>query len=64
MSPETWDRAMFGTLLVFAGGMGVMATVGVLLLAQQAAETAHALAVAGPGGLTLTVALRRKGGRK
>ncbi|MFE9335104.1 hypothetical protein [Streptomyces sp. NPDC006925] len=65
MSPETWERATIGGLVVFAASMGLLATVGMLLiLAEQAAKTAHALAAAGPAGIGVTVALRRKGGRK
>ncbi|WP_432071338.1 hypothetical protein [Streptomyces sp. AA1529] len=65
MSPETWERVTMGGLLAFAASLGLLATVGMLLiLAEQAARTAHALATAGPAGIGVTVALRRKGGRK
>ncbi|MEU5840155.1 hypothetical protein ABZ820_41850 [Streptomyces diacarni] len=62
---DSFERGVVGGLLVFAAGVGLLATVGVLLvLAEQAARTAHALAAAGPAGLGVTVALRRKGGSK
>lgn len=59
MSLET---ALVTGLLVFAGAVGMLALVGVLLaVLQLAADTAAALGAAAPAGVGVTLALRRKG---
>ncbi|MEE1774588.1 hypothetical protein PUR25_00480 [Streptomyces sp. JV181] len=56
------DRALITGLFVFSASVGVLSVVGLLLLlAQLVADTAAAIAAAGPAGIGLTIALRRKG---
>ncbi|MEV4993186.1 hypothetical protein [Streptomyces niveus] len=55
-----FDRAVLTGLIVFATSVGVLSLVGLLLLlAQLAADTATALAAAGPAGIGLRLALRK-----
>lgn len=62
MSGDTFERVTVGALFVFATAVGVLCLVGVLLaLLKLAAETVTAIAAAGPAGIGLTLALRRKG---
>ncbi|MFE2210322.1 hypothetical protein [Streptomyces rubiginosohelvolus] len=56
------DRALIGSLAIFAASVGLFTLAGLLLLVLQlAAETAQAVAAAAPAGIGLTIALRRKG---
>ena len=62
LSQETWERAAVAALLAFAGSVGAFALLALALnLAQLAANTAAAIAAAGPGGIGITLALRKKG---
>jgi len=59
---DGFERALTGGLLIFCASVGVLSVAGlVLILLQLAAETAAALAAAGPAGIGITLALRRKG---
>ena len=54
------DRALITGLFVFSASVGVLSVVGLLLLlAQLVADTAAAIAAAGPAGIGLTIALRK-----
>ena len=56
------DRALITGLFVFSASVGVLSVVGLLLLlAQLVADTAAAIAAAGPAGIGLTIALRKGG---
>lgn len=59
---DGFEKASIGALIVFATSVGVLSLVGLLLLlAQLAADTATALAAAGPAGIGISLALRKKG---
>ncbi|MFD6273845.1 MULTISPECIES: hypothetical protein [Actinomycetes] len=60
MTQDGFDRAVVGGLVAFAASVGVLATVGLLLLlAQLVAQTVAAVAAAGPVGIGLSLALRK-----
>ncbi|MFC8894452.1 MULTISPECIES: hypothetical protein [Streptomyces] len=62
VTQDGFERAAVTGLLVFATSVGVLSVVGLLLLlAQLVADTAAAIAAAGPAGIGLTIALRKGG---
>lgn len=54
------DRSLIAGLVVFAAGVGLLTTVGLVLIVMRlAADTATALAAAAPVGVAVTVSLRK-----
>ncbi|MEU2476088.1 hypothetical protein ABZ601_34165 [Streptomyces sp. NPDC012842] len=62
VTQDGFERAAVTGLVVFTASVGVLSLVGLLLLlAQLVADTAAAIAAAGPAGIGLTIALRKGG---
>jgi hypothetical protein len=62
MTQDSFERAAVGGLLAFAASVGLLSTVGLLLvLAEQAAHTAAAIGAAAPAGVGITISLRKGG---
>ncbi|HBF84426.1 MAG TPA: hypothetical protein DD420_32205 [Streptomyces sp.] len=60
VSQDGMDQALHVGLLIFCASVGLLSVAGLLLLlAQLAADTAQAIAAAGPAGIGITVALRK-----
>ncbi|MFI1856226.1 hypothetical protein [Streptomyces sp. NPDC020480] len=60
MSHDSFERTLVGGLLVFAASVGLLSTVGLLLvIGEQAAKTAAAIGAAGPAGIGITLSLRK-----
>lgn len=62
MTQDSFERVTVGGLIAFAAAVGLLSTIGLLLiLAEQAAHTAAAISAAGPAGIGITISLRKGG---